>query len=432
MNFIKIITIIILGITFNFCSNKNDIRLDVDVTDKNVSFIACPGGAIMNYNIPRNTEIHYIKIVYKDFKGEEIKMVGGYLSNELFLPGFIKAQDDIPVEISFLDKNENSSEPKIFKFSVLESAASAIIDNLEIYSHWNGFRVSYTAPRETKGFIHVAKTGINPKTQEMDTLNIETLSIVPGEVTLRYSDVSDDLGETTVIIWTENERGDVAGRKVYEKVKASESVVMPSNNFELISGSSQENDFFRRGSKYLFNGDTNGYIAVENKEGPLYERQFSFVSDNYDVPGEWVFDIKEAKILAGVKIYSFLNFGTTIQLPDNHSFLGPSNFVLYASNTPNDENSWVEMGDFNESIYTPVENRWNYRSMINCGISYTTVEDMKNADPCFASVSFDVNDDKYRYIKLKVNQVHWLDHNMKRRNNLECVSFSEFEVSIKK
>ena len=436
------ICIIILCIAYS-CKKDNEVVFNASIDKNNITFVPMPGGAEMYYTLPNNAEIFYIQAKYTDFKGEKIIVTGSYLNNTITLNGFIDEQDNIPVEIVLLDNKGNRSAPQNMEFSVLKSAAKAIFDDIEVGEYWAGFQVKYTAPEKTKGFIHIGYIGINPLTKKLDTLLLKTSPILANENKLKFMDKADKETFTTdVVVWTEDYRGNIVHKEVYLDVPAAASELMNPDNFEF-EGSSYESasDFLgnniETSKNYLFDGDKNGVARIQNSYsdfiGSLTAGCYSFLSEKFAVPGEWILDIKEEKTLASVKLFCPLN--TNVGWPGDiispDAFL-PNHAKIYASN---DKINWVELAEFHEYITTEPERRWCYPSVDENNI-YVTKETLEEAEPCYISFDFDYSQNQYRYIKIEILETFKKEENIGAItipfNEYKQVLLSEIEVHVKK
>ena len=81
------------------CNSDENIGFDVPVEfRKDLSFRPVPGGAVMNYYLPRNPEVAGIRVRYNDVRGMEMVLSGTYLSDSLLLLGFNEKRENVPVD----------------------------------------------------------------------------------------------------------------------------------------------------------------------------------------------------------------------------------------------------------------------------------------------------------------------------------------------
>ncbi len=418
------------------CEDDDTKAFNATIPKENIEFEALPGAAKMTYKLPANVGAHYIQARYQDFKGESLTVKGSHLNNELYLPGFIEETNNIPIEIMLLDGYGNVSEPMNMSFSVKRSAASFLLDNIEIGEYWEGFKIEYSAPENATGFLHVNYLGISEVLGgKLDTLFIETIPITEGTSTKNFPDYADIKEKaTTVVIVTENDRGDLAGKRVFKNVPAAIKEKFNSTSINLLDGSSYESETVRSGWKYMFDGDTKGMQFFKGTQEIQNKGGYAFVSKNSAIPGDWVFDLGESRILAGMKMFARL--ASSVFYPSPYydwypAFMAPSSFKLYGSqdyDPDTKEGSWDELGEYHENRAEDWKNWWCARAYHRNDLY--TVDNVEDAEPCFVELSFDISDQAYRYLKLEVNEVFKYEgaYDYNRYNK---VSFQELEIFVK-
>ena len=393
------ILIFILTIALLSCK-KDDIGVfNADPADVIITFESFAGGAYMNYELPNNSDIYAIQAKYNNHSGQQVTVKGTYLSNQVSLFGFVNEESEVPVEIRLIDLNDNYSKSITKYFSTEKCAANSFFDNLEVSKYWNGFKIKYTGPEKSDGFFHIGHVAMNPTTNELDTLLIETLPIVRREQTHLYSDLADpETNKTTVVIWTEDFKGNKVRREVFKDIPAAIAEKMNTENVSF-TGSSREDATLKVGWQYLFDGDTKGTRAYEASNG----NDYFFMSKTDAVPGYWTIDLKESKNLAFLKFYSPLNTDRPLQF-QTYPWWGalPSHIKVYGSNDNNlPIEEWVELGEKYQPASIPEQDMWVWRSL-DVTEKYESLEDLQNAEPNFTQVNFNVTEDNYRYIRLQI------------------------------
>lgn len=196
------LTILSLG----SCKSDDDNTFSVAPTG-GVSFHAVPGGAVMNYQLPSNTDIKDIRVRYTDAQGKENIVLGSYLCDSLSLGGFNGATQNVPAYVSYVNGNGDISEEYATTFSTADSGPYAFFEHVEVKSAWNGFELSYDIPdSRMTGLAHVFYVGKNPNTNETDTLLLGSVTLSKGKAS-KFFRVKQDVGATTVVIKTEDFRG---------------------------------------------------------------------------------------------------------------------------------------------------------------------------------------------------------------------------------
>lgn len=434
----KIITLLALTALLFGCDDKDDNSFNASIPETNVSFTPTAGGAKMNYFLTKNKDIFYIQAMYENYKGEQVKKLGSYADTEILLDGFIDEAKDIPVEISLIDRFGNQSDIMNMNFEVFKSGARALFDNLKVRTYWEGFQVEYDAPSEANGRIHIGYVGENPFTGDQDTLLLDTKIITEGLQVLNFKNFNDELDKTTVVVWTENFKGDIVYRTVSKDVPMAMIEQLSHENLT-IEGPSYENEEECFGLKYLTDGDAKGYqrFADMHLQNDKYYTYFSYYEGS--APSEFIIDAKAEYVPANLRIHAPLNFGSfdhNIYFPRGIGELLPNHVEVYGSN---DKENWENLGDNNtiaEYYQDPIllnRDRW-YAAHKNFALLKKTKEAIDESDPCYMQVDFALSERKFRYYKLKIVDVFTFsgtqtDYNI---NALKRIVMNEIELRVKK
>lgn len=423
----KILYLLTLAVVI-FACDKDDPTFNIDVVGESISFTAFPGGATMHYMVADNSDVQGIRAVYNDFEGNQKIVEGSHSNNELKLYGFVDAMTNVPVKIYYLDKNDVASEPIEKTFNTLDCAARAIFDDLSVTPYWTGFMVSYTAPEETDGFVHIARR-VTLENGDTEIRILQSMPIESGEATFRFTDTADEENFTDVLVWSEDFFGNKVKTEEYENVVAlTDTKLVWQDNFEFL-GSSEENEDLKTGVKYLFDGDIKGHQNLLSGNG---NSPYSFVSESGSMPGFWTVEFNEAQHPSRVRVYQALNTG--INWPELYylhwqEYLMPNHVKFYMGNdleAPIEE--WLEVGEFFEPLSTPEHLRWIYPTY-NVHEAYKDIEGLGLADPCFFEILIDPTDEPYKYLRMEVlGTFIYLDRNGNPYNAENRVTMHELEV----
>ncbi|RKD85149.1 uncharacterized protein DUF4959 [Mangrovibacterium diazotrophicum] len=401
------------------CSDDEKLLFDVDLADLAVSFEPFEGGAYLNYSLPANTAIYGIQAKYKDYKGQELVVKGTHTNNQLELFGFNEAQTEVPVEISLLDLEGNASETVTRTFNTKSSAAFSVFDELEVNPHWNGFRVSYPAfEGRAEGIVNIYYIGVNPKTNLIDSLLVSSLPFAADGYTVKYADLEDEsIDAVTVIVKSEDARGNVVKKKIFEDVAVSHAGQFPSGNIGF-SGSSEENDTKKRGWMYLFDGDVRGsqcLLKGDDKKDYSYR---SLAGAEFDGNNVITLDLQNEHEIAWIRIYShlsakipnsFTSGRTLMTMKLEYQFFYPNSVTLYGTNdTDAPEAEWDEISSFYESATLDRESRWTAPAFDE--ETYLTVDEydlFQDSDPNYIQLNCDITGLSYRYLKVKINETYY-------------------------
>ena len=157
--------------TFWGCADDENYFAET-VSEDAISFVPAAGGAVMHYQLPKNSDVVAIRVRYRNAYGEEVLRNGSYACDTLMLSGFNEAQEDIPISISLCDRAGNESAPLRMKFSTKDSGPILFFKELKVTPSWEGFQISYNIPEEANGMAHIFYVGVNPATKQADTLLI--------------------------------------------------------------------------------------------------------------------------------------------------------------------------------------------------------------------------------------------------------------------
>lgn len=394
----KILLILFALVIFVRCEKDNGNYFDVALDAKSVSFKAAPGGAIMSYALPRSKSIMGITVTYTSADGKKMTVGGTYGSTELVIRGFLNKEDNVAAQIRYVSRDNHVSDPVDVTFSTLPAGAVSIFDNIEVGPFWGGFAVTFDAPEGVDGVINIGHMGINPSTGKPGVILKETKAISVGENKLLFNDVVSKEENIKVVIWTEDYFQNEAKRVTYDVMPRMTKMLAPSTLS--YTGDSYENTNFRVGIRYLFDGDTKGYVNFKNNDGKSYIFK---TQSSVALKPEGIIDLGKPEILAYFRYYATLN--TNVISPFGPGCIEdgtwPNHFKLYASNdnkaAPED---WVEIGEYYQSN-TSNEMVWWCYPQFDPLREYRTIEDLEAADPCFVDVKFDVMETKYRYIKIQ-------------------------------
>lgn len=423
----KYIWMALTVLALHACSDEKEM-FDVPVIQENILFTPAPGGAIMNYRLPVNSQIAYIKVRYFDVNGKEVIMRGSYLDTSLKLVGFNGAQKDIPVYISYEDKNGNDSEEVEMKFNTEDSIPYAFFDNLRIEDSWDGFKLYYNMDTpEVTGLADVFYVGMNPKTQQTDTLLVETFVIEKGEHT-RTINISQQLDECTVVIRSEDFRGYTARQEVYSNVKSYPTEKL--DNFDIIpaEGFSLEDETPKvmAGVKYLTDGDCKGILAFQNitsSSNPMC----CFVGYLKPDANYLIVDMQEELVPASVRVYNQFSvreypyYVFDKRLMGSRENVFPCNATLYGSN---DKSSWDELGSFAQAP-DGLGGCWAQASPY-----FSSLEEINSNDPRYMNLVAPLEDRTYRYLKIQFNEL--FATSLFNPNTNQEIWIQEIEVYVKK
>lgn len=415
------LTILSLG----SCKSDDDNTFSVAPTG-GVSFHAVPGGAVMNYQLPSNTDIKDIRVRYTDAQGKENIVLGSYLCDSLSLGGFNGATQNVPAYVSYVNGNGDISEEYATTFSTADSGPYAFFEHAEVKSAWNGFELSYDIPdSRMTGLAHVFYVGKNPNTNETDTLLLGSVTLSKGKAS-KFFRVKQDVGATTVVIKTEDFRGYFVKEQKWDDVKAYPTQQLPPSDMDITCSKSVEDDTHKLGLQYLTDGD----LKDIKSEAGSYNEYYTFAMGPYAFGSPIIVDMKEAKVLASVRIYTQLMAKETYSRPVWNGMSWtclPCDVTVFGSN---DKETWTELSHYSESDEFSDNSWFNVNHTVQ-RMNVLTSAEMDEAEPVYMDVTCPVSDQTYRYLKVVPNKSFSYDIQM-FANTSEYIYMQEMEVYTKK
>ncbi len=451
----KIFLILLTAVLFS-CNNDDATVFNVDPAEVQINFTPYEGGCYVDYTLPGNTDIYGIKLTYKDFQGKRVSLIGTHTNSALNLFGFHKPVTNHPVEIRLVDKNGNESKVEQKTFSTLESVSLSIFNDLEVFPHWNGFRLSLPAVSESSsGALNVYYVGKNKETGTIDTIFVDMYAYSSKSRTVLYSNFEPGAyQDIDVVLRSEDNRGNFVKTEVYnvsveEAVKFDGEIKFEGSSME-VNGATE-----RTGAEYLFDGDKTG---LQNFKYGKSDRYYSFISEpkaEFDsVKNVFSLDLGVEKEIAGIRIYSHLSAqlinsrtgsGFVFMKQDNE-LKYPSKVTLYGAESADaPESEWVKIGSYSQdgridaasTGLSNISDKWIYPS-VNKDLAFYPDQlndfmEKAEKNPCFISASCLITGTSYRYLKLRVNETFYrVSSEGTVSGKTGQIAMEELEVYVKK
>ena len=459
----KFVFLLLAGIGLLACGDDETAGFGVPVEFRNISFKPVPGGAVMYYKLPEDMDIFGVRARYTNAYGEVLVKDGSYLSDTLLLSGFTEARTSVPLQLTFFNSELVESEPIELTFDTEASATVAVFDKLTINPFWGGFNVTYMAPETVEGTIHVFYIGINPATQQLDSILMGSYPITEGGDTLNF-EVAQDVEQLDVVVRTDDYEGHRVKMEIFQNVPSLTMAQLSPDEFDFsFTGTIMEREEYGFSEKYLFDG---------KKKGDGFRSHFLYGEENvYDtfIAGpeafgeRFIFDLRTPKIPAALYGYAFLNFDTyyplvpTLPDPDDDIFLGEVWSGYYTSRLPcklrvygtNENPETVDLSTC-AVLYTLDDSdyflNWQYYSWCKDsdneygrGKNYANATDaeFEAADPIVLRMTCNYTGEEFRYLIMVVEDTYLSNRwstsypNGYEENAKEFVTFDEIEVMVK-
>ena len=457
-----------LSILISLCSIScsHDDKSDFNTAIDNSMFVFNPveGGAVLHYKLS-DPNINRVKVQYTDEFGSPVYKIGDYSVDTLLLDGFNSAQSDVPVKISFLDRNGKQSEDKILKFNTLPSNLYTFFDNVQVTPYWEGFQVTYELQGLANGSATVSFIGENPNTHAVDTLTLENFQLESGKFTKAYTlDASQQQSSYTIVITTEDKKQRIAKKVVWKGITGIEREILPNKDFELLDPFNKSNEKAYTtttrynpgalGKQYLFDGDTKGTRSAERYASGWATPPYTFLAGpNALHTAEnnvyFVLDLKRPAMLGEMRFYAKYpdgyatnqDFGSSAS---SYLVLLPCAIKVYAWTDANDYNpqanqatipasNWKLMGTYAQDPNAKLTDRWYCNKAKQQVVTVKTITDLNALAPLYVSVPFTFDTNEYRYYKIEFETTYrdlYSPVNINNNNNM--VSCHEIEVYAKK
>ncbi len=455
----KIILICLAILTLAACKDTEN-TFQPAIGSEAFSFTPIAGGAVMHYTLPADKELIGLNVRYKDFSGKEILRSASSLSDSLELPGFNKAEENIPAAVRLVKKNGEESDPIAVNFSTNESAPYAFFNNVKVSSGWNGFSVTTDNPKNATGMAHVFYLGKNPLTGEPDTVLIKSFNLTEGKDTMKF-EVQQKSPKNTIVIRTEDFRGYMVREEVYPDILSYNTGKLDPSNFDFFCDKSIEDPDYMIGKEYLFDGDLKGIKYFDDNKNDHIR---TFMAGPYAIGAPMYIDMRKNMITASVNIsamsfvYRFLSLPKSLDkiFMNGRTLVDklPCDVDVYAAKDDNgtaadwDSKNWVKVASYSQDPEIEQTKRWCAESygcypngIYNSSHIYTNKDDAEAAKPITMNLSFecDGQEDGYRYLKIVVNKTFVPSDDEEKElafdkgsNVAKYITFNELEVYTKK
>lgn len=454
----NIFLLLLISICSINCSDDDNDQFKVAIDQGMFTFKPVEGGAVLKYKLT-DPRVNQVKVEYVDEFGVSVYKVAGYAVDTLLLNGFNSLHEDVPVKVSFLDKNGKESEGLDFTFNTLSSTLYSFFDQVKVNSYWSGFQLAYDLKGRVEGSATVYFVGTNPTTKLRDTLMLENFRLEEGPRVKAYSvDESQQQEDYTVMITTEDDRQRIAKKQVWTGVKGVDRVVIPNQNFDLydpfhkikevphIPTSSYNPGSFSK--KYLFDGDTKGTQSMTYFRPGYATPPFTFLAgadaiNKTNNEAYFVLDIKEAAIVGEIRLYARIqDTGARNQDFNNDYYTKlPCNVKVYAwtgegdynlTTNPGTKADWKLKGSFEQDPNIALINRW-YVDARGQKLQVKSSAELAAVAPIYMSIPLSFEESECRFFKIEINATYRdLVLPTYYHNDSNNVTFHELEVYGKK
>ena len=233
----------LMACTLWSCSDGEE-AFDSGLTPSAFSFRPITGGAVMYYNLPNDPEVTGLYVRYLDAFGKPVTRSASTSNDSLFLTGFNEAVSNVPAEVYIQRRDRSESNPIMVSFSTKDSGPVDFLKTVEVLSNWEGFTLRYSTPNYSEGLVNVFYLGKDPQTGDPDTVLISsfTLEDAAYDETISFK-VKQAVEKPTVIIRTEDFRGNRVGEKAFDGVEFLEQTLLSPTLFDFYCACSIIHDY---------------------------------------------------------------------------------------------------------------------------------------------------------------------------------------------
>ena len=151
--FLLIASALILLISANSCKEE-----EMDSTPPGpvtvIETEATYGGAIIEYQLPDDSDLLYVRAEYTNALGENVFKVGSRYTNSVEIDGFIEA-GTYPVNLYAVDQANNKSEATAVDINPLQSFIYLVQESIELQPDLGGVKVSWENPLAKTVFVYL-------------------------------------------------------------------------------------------------------------------------------------------------------------------------------------------------------------------------------------------------------------------------------------
>ncbi|WP_288955929.1 DUF4959 domain-containing protein [uncultured Polaribacter sp.] len=147
-------------ITIIACSEDDNIDTTAPGILSNLSTTPINGGGIINYTLPSDNDILYVKAVYTNSLGDEVFKVSSKYNTSIEINGLNQATP-IKVKLYVIDESENVSKATEVEFTPLKSFIFLVQESINITPDLGGVKITWEniASKTVFVYVHVIDDG---------------------------------------------------------------------------------------------------------------------------------------------------------------------------------------------------------------------------------------------------------------------------------
>ncbi|AOW16857.1 hypothetical protein LPB03_04970 [Polaribacter vadi] len=156
----KIALLLVFILTIFACSNNEDGDSIPPGIVSNITIVPTNGGGIINYSLPADDDILYVKAIYTNSQGEEVFKVASKYNTSLEVNG-LNQSTPVNVKLYVIDLNENVSNFVEVNFTPLESFIFLVQESIDITPDLGGVKITWEniASKTVFVYVHILDDG---------------------------------------------------------------------------------------------------------------------------------------------------------------------------------------------------------------------------------------------------------------------------------
>jgi len=153
---IKIIALfsVLIFTTIIACSKNEDLDSNAPGVVTNITVTPTNGGGIINYTLPSDNDILYVKAVYTNSLGDEVYRVSSKYNTSIEVNG-LNQTTPVNVKLYVVDESENTSQEVQIEFTPLKSFIFLVQESINISPDLGGVKITWDNIASKTVFVYV-------------------------------------------------------------------------------------------------------------------------------------------------------------------------------------------------------------------------------------------------------------------------------------
>lgn len=169
----RIITLLSLTLMFAACEAEyiGQYPIDDEAPSKvsNAQVENLPGKVKISYTLPNDTDLLYVKAVYKDAQGKKQEVRASNFKNSMEIKGFARSENQT-IELVSVDRSQNESDPLRVEIAPLDAPIYSILETVKIEPSWGGMKITWDNPEKEQIFMYISMPGEDGTDQIVQTI----------------------------------------------------------------------------------------------------------------------------------------------------------------------------------------------------------------------------------------------------------------------